>query len=375
MRKIITLAMAVLVVCLLFTACNCEHQYAESITKEPSCTEVGVKTFTCTQCSISYTEEIPMIEHTFGKESVSKKATCTEEGEKSVTCTVCNFSKVTGTVTKVKHNYTSKVTTAATCTAEGVKTYTCTECGDSYTKSISKEKHSYTSKVTKDATCTADGVMTYTCKNCNNSYTEKISPKGHSYSTQTTQAATCTAAGSQKHTCKTCGYSYFETVNATGHNWVNATCTKAKYCSHCNTTSGSALGHTTQNGTCERCGVKISIADQCKLTVKNDLPCTITSYYSTGHFWSRVKIEEIQSEFDVSYDGSLTLELYISGYIEAVRDDMAVFDVKLYDSKGRLIDADGALKTYAYADMYTTFYCSFDDLEPGEYAIEFAPRT
>ena len=38
------------------------------------------------------------------------------------------------------------------------------------------------------------------------------------------------------------------------HKWSEATCTKGQVCSKCGYTRGAPLGHTTQNGKCERCG-------------------------------------------------------------------------------------------------------------------------
>ena len=67
----------------------------------------------------------------------------------------------------------------------------------------------------------------------------------HTYS-----AATCTKA----KTCTQCGET---SGSALGHSYSSATCTKAATCTRCNATSGSALGHTYSNGcdkTCNRCG-------------------------------------------------------------------------------------------------------------------------
>lgn len=50
--------------------------YTEAVTKEPTCTEAGIKTYTC-ECGKSYTEEIPMKEHWYnenGKCTVCGKA-------------------------------------------------------------------------------------------------------------------------------------------------------------------------------------------------------------------------------------------------------------------------------------------------------------
>ena len=42
------------------------------------------------------------------------------------------------------------------------------------------------------------------------------------------------------------------------HAWNSATCTAPKTCSKCGNTSGEALGHTTESGTCTRCGETFS---------------------------------------------------------------------------------------------------------------------
>ena len=52
-----------------------KHNYVTTITKEPTCTETGEKTFTC-DCGDSYTEEIPAKGHNF------ENGECTDCGEK-----------------------------------------------------------------------------------------------------------------------------------------------------------------------------------------------------------------------------------------------------------------------------------------------------
>ena len=185
----------------------------------------------------------------------------------------------------------------------------------------------------------------------------------------------CTQAGSVKYTCTGCGNTYTETQNATGHDWVEATCTQAKHCTNCNLTEGSALGHTTTNGKCERCGESISIADKCRLTVRNTLPCTITSYYtSTGNFRSQVRLENVTYTFSANQDGTVDLKVSISVYVIAtghVGD--AALGIKIYDSNGRLIGAENAQKTNAVAGLYFSTAEYFRDLVPGNYFVEFVP--
>lgn len=46
-------------------------------------------------------------------------------------------------------------------------------------------------------------------------------------------------------------------INAPGHKWSSATCTESQKCTVCNELTGQALGHTTSNGVCTRCGYEI----------------------------------------------------------------------------------------------------------------------
>lgn len=82
---------------------ECNHVYNETITKAPTCNEKGTKTYTCTKCGYSYTEDIP----------------------------------------KITHNYKTEITKEPTCTEDGTKTYTCKLCGDSYTEIIPATGHEY----------------------------------------------------------------------------------------------------------------------------------------------------------------------------------------------------------------------------------------
>ena len=98
MKRFTKIVSCMLGIVLLFnvTACGttkCSHSQSSEITKAATCKETGIKTYTCSVCGDSYTEEI---------------------------------AKLT------THSYTSKVTKTATCKESGIKTYTCSVCGDSY---------------------------------------------------------------------------------------------------------------------------------------------------------------------------------------------------------------------------------------------------
>ena len=159
-------------------ATNHVHTTAKN-RKEATCTQTGYAGDTyCTDCDklLSTGKELAALGHDY-KATVTKQPTTTEEGIRTYTCTRCN-SSYTESIAKLPeeqhtHNYTGSITKEATCTEAGIRTYTCS-CGDSYTENIPATGHSYVSKVTKAATTTEEGIMTYTCSKCGHSYTQPI---------------------------------------------------------------------------------------------------------------------------------------------------------------------------------------------------------
>ena len=144
------------------------HSYTATVTKQPTCTAEGVKTFRCS-CGDSYTETIPAAGHIFGAYVYNNDATEAADGTETAACTICGAKDTrTAAGTKIAHihNYTAAVTKAATCAEEGVTTYTCS-CGHSYTEPIAKTAHSFGDYIyNDDATTEADGTKTATCSVC-----------------------------------------------------------------------------------------------------------------------------------------------------------------------------------------------------------------
>lgn len=97
MPKFILVVVAVLlaVIILSFIIKNfakCEHEYDNGIiTKWPTCTEEGEKTYTCTLCEETKSESLPVVSHTY-KEKITKEPTFEEEGEKTIKCEKCGNS-------------------------------------------------------------------------------------------------------------------------------------------------------------------------------------------------------------------------------------------------------------------------------------------
>ncbi|MCR4764437.1 MAG: SH3 domain-containing protein [Lachnospiraceae bacterium] len=71
------------------SAADHEHVYRESITREPTCSQVGEEILTCEICGATRTGIIPRKEHTPGSWEVVREATMTKEGLRFQNCSVC----------------------------------------------------------------------------------------------------------------------------------------------------------------------------------------------------------------------------------------------------------------------------------------------
>lgn len=158
----------------------------------------------------------------------------------------------------------------ATCTESGEKEGVCA-CGEKMTQQIPALGHSYDETIDKEATCLEVGSKTCVCTRCGDEKTEVIRALGHSYELTDSKNATCTEAGSRTYVCQRCGEERTEEIPARGHYWIPATCTKEKYCSRCQATEGSPLGHNYLNGKCTRCG-KEKVGE---VVVLNSMPFTV----------------------------------------------------------------------------------------------------
>ena len=118
-----------------------------TVTTPATCTEKGVRTYTCTSSSHTKTEDIPALNHSFdGQEYVSNNdATCEQDGTKTATCVrygtggCTETDTVTDTGSKLGHffeveDYVSN--NDATREQDGTKTAKCVrydQCGETHT--------------------------------------------------------------------------------------------------------------------------------------------------------------------------------------------------------------------------------------------------
>ena len=304
------------------------------VTKTPTCTSEGIRSYTGSICGEGKTESIPMASHSY----VAGKCTaCGDQltyyligyingadyegndyafagGKLVVTFTDATYVAVkAGTYWYMAEAYTEEASVTLYPATETVNekmyvpagaeiTFTLTTGeGDSLVLSyeITNCPHNYGEGVVTTApSCTAEGVKTYTCSICGGTKTESVAALGHSYdSGKVTTDPTCTAEGVRTYTCNTCGSTKTESVAALGHSYtakVTApTCTADGYtthtCSKCSdtytdtpvaATGHSYTGKVTTEATCTAEGVKTFTCSKCGHSYTEAVPATGHSHSS-----------------------------------------------------------------------------------------------
>lgn len=218
-----------------------------TITKQATCKDTGIKTFTCTACNATKTETLAKTNnHTYGSWTTTKNATCTAAGTQERTCSVCG-KKETKSIAATGHSYGAwKVSKEATCTAEGTETRTCSKCGATETRSIKALGHNFSDPVvTKQPTCTEPGIESGKCTRCGQTTTQEIKATGHKLGTwSVVKDATCTDKGTEERACSVCQHKESRDIPALGHDFENPTIVKEA------TLSSTGL----KEGKCKRCG-------------------------------------------------------------------------------------------------------------------------
>ncbi len=135
-----------------------QHDYTSQVTKEATCSEEGVRTYTCEGCGDSYTEVIEKTAHTEVIDA-AEAASCTKDGKTEGShCGECGYViKAQQIIPKTEHTYEEEITKPSTCTEEGIKTLTCTVCGDEKTESIATIAHTEVTDAAVSASCTRSG--------------------------------------------------------------------------------------------------------------------------------------------------------------------------------------------------------------------------
>lgn len=278
----------------------CNHQWSGwSVLKEPSCTEKGVQTRTCSVCGTADNQDIAALGHNLETEIITP-ATCTQDGMKREACTRCEYYNGEAIIPATGHNYTWVTVKEATFHEDGLEKGTCENCGDVVTQTIPKlsesHVHDFSGKeeIIKEAACTENGSKKVYCTEpeCGAFVLEAIPMTEHTPGEWTViRESTCSEEGQEQRTCAVCGTvtdrRAVDKLPHTYNEWEEvtpATCTEAgvEYakCAVCGeeTLRGiNALGHNyewkvTEEPTYEKEGRKEAVCSVCNQKISQTIP-------------------------------------------------------------------------------------------------------
>lgn len=267
------------------------HRWDEGVeTKAPTCTEAGVKTYTCSQCHDTKTEPISALGHDWGAWNVTTPATETTEGSETRTCQRDGNHTETRSIPKLDHTHNMEYhpAVAADCgkgTAGNIEYWVCSGCGKFFSDADG------VNEITLDQTVLpfAHDLDTawswdesnhwHACKKCGQPFESAahdyddgddetcnicgyrrdiIPPHIHDLKLVPAVSATCVSAGNIEHyRCTACGERFRDDrgndpvteaevkLSPLGHDWQEATCETPKTCKRtgCSATEGGPLGH------------------------------------------------------------------------------------------------------------------------------------
>ena len=268
---------------LVYNVYETEHLYGEGVETAPTCGAAGYITYTCDACGHSYKEETAPATGEHDYDHVTTDPTCTLGGYTTHTCAFCDYSYKTDETEALGHADTNADYKCDKCStkmlpADGEaltipqalaiaklhasNAYTTqkyyitgvitnvynTTYGNMYIEDADGNEiciyglYDATGKTRYDAMSykpvVGDEVTVYTVLGMynttaqgKNAWLDEVVAHDHDYSAAVT-APTCTKAGFTTHTCSICNGYYTDS-------------------------EVEALGHTTENGECERCGLTI----------------------------------------------------------------------------------------------------------------------
>lgn len=170
------------------------HRFYEVEAQPATCTSDGWSAYqVCADCGeIEGYETVPAKGHRFGEFVVTKEPTCTETGVKERVCEVCG-EKETETVPALGHKGPFTTVKAPTCTEAGSEKRICTVCGAEEVREVAPLGHKGPFTVTREATCTEDGVQERDCTVCGAHEVVAI-PAAHKFG----ENGICTVCGAAK---------------------------------------------------------------------------------------------------------------------------------------------------------------------------------
>lgn len=306
MKRMFAILLTLLMVISMFAGCDINHDHETTIGPTENTTDLSTaagpaedETEAPVETTVPETEaptqapaEEPKVEETGSvhqhsyERKVTAEPTCSNDGEATYTCS-CGASYTESIA--AEHAYECTDTRPATCSNTGDKTYTCNNCGHSYKETLPKNEHIWSEwKVTKEPTTTTYGKKVRICELCYGAQEVNIDPlpadetelpenddgnadcaKGkHNYVVNTLKEPTCEEYGRMSTICSACGeLSIMDSIPPTGHswgNWVSAGGTDTRTCSTC----GKSETRKTPANVCEEHGYShiMSDTDKARLT-------------------------------------------------------------------------------------------------------------
>ena len=337
-----------------------EHQWNEGVvTREPTCTGEGVKTFTCAQCHNTKTEPISALGHLWGDWETTLPATEDAEGRETRTCQRDSTHTEMRIIPKLNHthnmvHYSAVAADCGTDTDGNIEYWVCSGCGKFFRDAGGKNEITRKETVISPAHAPSgdwsydEGSHWHECKKCGQQLnfaahvssgpaTETDSKvctvcgyviqtaAGHTHNfscqveseTYLKAAATCTngAIYYKSCVCGEKGTETFESGSALGHAGGTATCQKKAVCTVCNQKYGelgshdydtSAWGYRDADGHAHRCrtngctahdtvNVHISGGQATETTPEICTECGYIIHAALGHTHSWMLVSEIAS--------------------------------------------------------------------------------
>ncbi len=322
-------------------------------TTDPTCTEQGVRKYTCTECGFNYSENFGSAKgHTWGGWLIDS-----DRETHSHNCTVC------GETASETCEFRQLSVTAPTCDDKGYTTYICDICKDTYDENYidakghawekpsyaeiidGKHNHVYVCRhdnshkkyeectdsdpVVTKPTCQLAGYTTYNCEKCGATYTDNPTPANgqHNWGKWTAIYNPFDQSASfycHTHSCQNPGCTAKETFNCNLEKVSKeATCEEAGYsyleCEECNRKAqrididklGHDFGgytHIEEDGvdkhvrTCRRKDCNVQEKEECEFVSTEKVPtCTYngskTDYCEKCHYSETVELEQLEHKW------------------------------------------------------------------------------